>query len=136
VKEVNEVTSPRNPSNMKSKIVLVDGSQLLRDMLTRVFRRLPDFEIVATLHDLAGLQPLLLSTEADWLVISAVPDEGVSKQVKALHARYPAMRILAIAADGSEVLVNWAEPHEAHMERASLHELIAMMRGQDQNASR
>jgi DNA-binding NarL/FixJ family response regulator len=104
-------------------------------MLRRVFRRLPDFEIVATLHDLQGLQPLLLSTKADWLVISAMPDEGVSKQVRALHARYPAMRILVIAADGSEVLINWAEPHEAHMERASLPELISMMRSQDQNVA-
>jgi limonene-1,2-epoxide hydrolase len=71
---------------------------------------------------------LLASTETDWLVISTMPGNGLSAKIRSLQARFPSIRILAIAADGSEVLINWMEPQEVHMEKATLPELIAMMR--------
>lgn len=106
---------------------MVDGSRLLQDMLVRIFRKRSDFEIVGAARDLAGLELLLMSTATDWLVVSSMPDDDISDEIKALHIRYPAMRILVIAADGSEALVNWLEPREIHMERATLPELIALM---------
>lgn len=101
---------------------------MLQDMLVRFFGKLTDFEIVGVARDLDGLDLLLMSTTVDWLVISSMPDDGVSEEIRALHIRYPALRILVIAADGSEVLVNWLEPREIHMEGGTLPELIALMR--------
>jgi DNA-binding NarL/FixJ family response regulator len=100
----------------------------MQDMLMRFFGKLGDFEIVGVMRDLDGLDPLLMLTNIDWLVISSMPDKGISEEIKALHVRYPAIRILVMAADGSEVLVNWLEPRELHMEGATLSELIALMR--------
>ena len=111
-----------------SRVVLVNGSLLLREMITRVFSKLPDFEIVGTVEDPDGLEPSILTTEADWLVVLTMPEVGVSERIKALRTHYPDLSILAISADGSEVFINWLEPQNIHMERASLLELIAMMR--------
>ena len=111
-----------------SKVVLLNGSVLLREMINRVFNKLPDFEIVGTVEDPVGLEPLLLMTEPDWIVVLTMPEVGVSERIKTLRTHYPDFSILAISADGSEVLINCLEPQSIHMERASLSELIAMMR--------
>lgn len=106
----------------------MDGSRLLQDMLMRFFGKLGDFEIVGVTRDLAALELLLVSTRIDWLVISTMPDDVASEEIRDLHIRYPTVRILVVAADGSEVLVNWLEPRELHMEGATLPELLALMR--------
>lgn len=126
----------RTPGHQKSRVILVNGSHFLRDMLERVFRKLPDFEIAGVAHDVAALEMLLRTTEADWFVVTATPSDDISKEVRELRVRFPDTRILVIAPDGGEVAINWLEPRKTppnlNLERAPLNELIAMMRHLDQ----
>ncbi|MEZ4771103.1 MAG: hypothetical protein R2844_22125 [Caldilineales bacterium] len=127
---------PDGTTGHRSRIILVNGSRFLRDMLERVFRKHPDFEIAGVAHDVVALETLLCTTEADWFVVTAKPSDDISQEVRQLRVRFPETRILVIAPDGSEVSINWLEPREVSRnltpERAPLNELLSMMRHLDQ----
>lgn len=133
------MTQPVHSDQHRSRVVLVNGSHLLSEMLEHVFRKLPDFEVIGVVKDIVGLERLLGEGDADWFIITSAsdgPNGVVTQEIRDLRTRFPGTRILAIAPDGSEVVISWLEAREAHLERAPLHRLIITMRRLDQMAFR
>ena len=96
-----------------SRIVLADGSRFLHEMLKRVIEKTPDLQVVSEIADLARLSSTIAETEAEWVIVSLPPDGKILETLESSLTAHPSVRVLALAADGSQVKMKWVEPRES-----------------------
>jgi len=109
------------------KIIMVDGSRFLREMLKRVIAKTPGLQLVDEITDLASLSSTIERTGAQWMVVSYPPDGKLPEAVESSLAAHPSIRVLALATDGSQVKMKWVESREEIVDDLSLDELIAVL---------
>lgn len=112
----------------KQRIILVNNSRLMRDMLKRVISKTAGLEIVSDIDDLAEFPETVKQIEADWAIVLLPPDEGVPDLVEQVINEQPSMRFLLMGVDGSHARIKWNEPHEVPLDKKNLQELLALLR--------
>jgi DNA-binding NarL/FixJ family response regulator len=95
------------------KIIMVDGSRFLREMLKRVIAKTPGLQLVDEITDLASLSSAIEQTGAQWMVVSYPPNGKLPEAIESSLAAHPSVRVLALATDGSQVKMKWVEPRES-----------------------
>jgi DNA-binding NarL/FixJ family response regulator len=111
----------------EQRIILANGSRLLRDMLKRVLFKSEHFEVVREVTDQKELPSAIERTQPEWVILSLSYDNGVPAWVDAFMANHPSVRFMAVAADGSKVKMKWLEIHEQELNGLSLNELIHIL---------
>jgi DNA-binding NarL/FixJ family response regulator len=111
----------------KQRIILVNNSRLMRDMLKRVISKAEGLEIVSDLDDLAEFPEAVKRMEADWAIVLLPPDEGIPDLVEQVINEQPSMRFLLMGVDGSHARIKWNEPHEVPLDKKNLQELLALL---------
>jgi len=101
------------------KIIMVDGSRFLREMLKRVIAKTPGLQLVEEITDLAKLSTAIEQTGAQWMVVSYPPDGKLPEAVESSLAAHPSIRVLALATDGSQAKMKWVEPRESGVAAAA-----------------
>ncbi len=109
------------------RIILVNSSRLLREMLHVIFYKAEHLQIVREISDQEELPSAIEELEAEWLVISLPLDKGIPNWVDQYISKHPFMRLLAVSTDSSEVKMKWLEPHEENLEDLSLNDLIHIL---------
>lgn len=109
------------------RIVLANGSRLLRDMLKRVIFKSDTLEVVREVTDQRELPSVLEHTDPEWVIVSLSFDNGVPAWVDAFMANHPSVRFMALATDGSKIKMKWLEVHEQELNGLSLTELIHIL---------
>ena len=109
------------------RIILANRPRLLREMLRRVIDRNPDLEIVGEIHDLTKSSNLIQQTDADWIIVSFSPSEGVPADAKALLHSHPSVSVLAVSRDGSRVRMRWVKAQEKVLDGLTLADLIELL---------
>jgi chemotaxis response regulator CheB len=109
------------------RIIMVNGSRFLQEMLKRVIEKTPGLQVVDEINDLARLSSAIEQTGAQWVVVSYPPNGEMPKAVESSLAAHPSVRVLAVAADGSHIKMKWVESHEKVLDDLSLDELIAVL---------
>jgi DNA-binding NarL/FixJ family response regulator len=110
------------------RIILANGSRFLQEMLKRVIEKTPDLQVVGEIAGLAQLSSTIAKTEAEWVIVSLLPDGKIPEMVESSLIAHPSVRVLALAADGSQVKMKWIEPREKILDDLSMDELIAILR--------
>jgi hypothetical protein len=95
------------------KIIMVDGSRFLREMLKRVIAKTPGLQVVDEIVEWAELSAAIERTGAQWVVVSYPPQGKLPEAVESSLAAHPSVRVLALATDGSQVKMKWVEPRES-----------------------
>lgn len=111
----------------KKSIILVDNSPLVSGMLRRVIDDVGDLEIVAEVEDISQYPAIAQQTQAGWTILLLDPDEEVPQIVEQVLSQQPAMRLLVMSVDGSQVRMKWTEPHEISLNDRSLEELLGIL---------
>ncbi len=111
----------------EQRIVLANGSRLMRDMLRRVLLKSESLEVVWEVSDPRELPAAIEHTNPEWVILSLSFDNGVPAWVDAFMASHPSVRFLALAADGSKIKMKWLEVHEQELNGLSLNELIRIL---------
>lgn len=111
----------------EQRIVLANGSRLLRDMLKRIIFKSENLEVVREVTDQKELTSVIDSTNPEWVIISLSFDNGVPAWVDGLMASHPSVRFLALATDGSKIKLKWLQVHEQELNGLSLTELIHIL---------
>ena len=110
------------------RIILANKPRLLREMLERVLAKVDDLEIAGQAMNLAELLWLVEQMEPEWVIVSLTDHGNIPGTVKSLLNRYPAVYILGIALDGSQVRVNQIGfPDDFVLANLSLEELINIL---------
>jgi hypothetical protein len=109
------------------RIIMVNGSRFLQEMLKRVIEKTPGLQVVDEINDLARLSSAIERTGAQWVVVSYPPNGEMPKAVASSLAAHPSVRVLAVAADGSHVKMKGVESREEILDDLSLDELITVL---------
>ena len=111
----------------EQRIVLANGSRLLRDMLKRILFKSKTLEVVREVADQKELLSVIEHTNPEWVILSLSYDNGVPAWVDTYMANHPSVRFIALAADGSKIKMKWLEIHEQELSGISLKELIHIL---------
>jgi DNA-binding NarL/FixJ family response regulator len=109
------------------RIILADGSRLLREMLKRIFEKAEDLEVVGEVIDIKNLPHMIQEKKAQWVILSTPPEENAPRWIEAIISEHPDVRFLSVSNDGSEIKIKWYEPHEKTIRGLSLQDLITIL---------
>jgi hypothetical protein len=109
------------------RIILVNSSRLLREMLHVIFGKTEHLQVVREVSDQEELPSAIEKLEAEWLVISLPFDKGIPNWVDHYISEHPFTRLLAVSTDSSKVKMKWLEPHEENLDDLSLDDLIYIL---------
>ena len=113
--------------SIKQRIILVDGSRLLREMLHVIIYKADHLQVVREVSDQEELPSAVEQLEAEWLVMSLPFEEGIPDWVNHYITNHPFTRFLAVSTDSSKVKMKWVETHEEDLEDLSLNDLIHIL---------
>ena len=111
----------------EQRIVLANGSRLMREMLKRILFKSDRLEVVREVIDQKELPAVIEQSQPEWVILSLSFDNGVPAWVDGFMADHPSVRFMALAADGSRVKVKWLEVHEQELNGLSLNDLIKIL---------
>ena len=111
----------------EQRIVLANGSRLLRDMLKRIILKSETLEVVREVTDQRELLSVLEQTNPEWVIISLSFDDAIPAWVDGFMADHPSVRFIALATDGSKIKLKWLEVHEQELNGLSLSELLHIL---------
>lgn len=106
------------------RIILANGSRLLREMLNRILRRTRGLSIVREVSDQNDLPAAIQEEEAEWLIMSLPEGGKVPEWVDVYMLDHPAIRVLTVSPDGGRVKLKWLECRERDLVDPSLDDLI------------
>lgn len=111
----------------EQRIVLANGSRLLRDMLRRIMFKSDQLEVVREVTDQKELLSVIESTNPQWVIVSLSFDNVIPPWVDNFMVSHPSVRFMGFASDGSKVKMKWLEVHEQELNELSLNELIQIL---------
>jgi hypothetical protein len=110
------------------QVILANEPRLLRGMLGRVIRQIHGLEIAGEVTDLTQLPSVIEQSGAHWVIVSIWPAGEMPPMIEGILARYHSVRVLGMAADGSEAKLIGAGLPEKALTGLSLDDLIATLR--------
>jgi DNA-binding NarL/FixJ family response regulator len=117
------------------RVILANEPRLLRGMLRRAIARAPGLEVVGEVTDPTELSSLISQSEAQWVVVSIWPEGMVPSAIRSLLRGRSTLRILGLAADGSQARIACSERDQDTRGGLSLDELIDILETRGVNYS-
>ena len=111
----------------EQRIILVNGSRLLHEMLNRALHKSDYLKVVKEITSQNDLPDAAEQHEAEWMVISLPPDTQFPEWIDAYLKRHSSMRVMAFASDGSGIRMKWLEKREKSISDISLQDLIHIL---------
>jgi DNA-binding NarL/FixJ family response regulator len=109
------------------RIILADGSRLLREMLHRVLYKADNLEVVQEVTNYRDLPSAIEQFDPEWVIMSLPSDHVIPDWVDHYIANRPSVRFLAVSTDGSKIKMKWLEPHEEDLGDLSLKDLLHIL---------
>lgn len=109
------------------RIILANGSRLLREMLNRILHKSDHLKVVKEIVDHDTLPAALEGQDAEWIIMSLSEGTQIPAWADAYMKKHPFMRIMAFATDGSWIKLKWIESREKDLSDLSLKELIHIL---------
>lgn len=113
------------------RIILVNCSRLLSDMLHRVFCKEDHLEMVQEVGSYESLPSAIETSEAEWVIMPLLSDKIIPGWVDHYIAKHPSMRFVAIFLGSNKVTLKWLE-YEEDLEDLSLPGLIQILEAHPQ----
>ena len=113
----------------EQRIILANGSRLLREMLNRILIKTENLEVVQEITDHDTLPTAIEKPEAEWVVMSLPVDSSMPEWTDTYIVDHPDVRFMAVANDGSWVKTKWMECHEENLDNLTLKDLIHILGG-------
>jgi len=115
-------------TNEMTRIILLDGSPFLHEVLKKAIDKQEGLKIVADIDDIALYPKTAMEVEADWTYLLLSPGRKVPISVQDVIEANPEMGLLVMATDGSSVRVRWVEQHEEDLDVEELAEIFDFLR--------
>jgi response regulator of citrate/malate metabolism len=116
------------------RIVLVDGSRLLRGMLKRAIERDTHLRVVAEVDEIKKFSTVIRHANADWIFLILPPRKAVPEVINQTLRKHPELRMLVMSTDGSRVRMRWIETHETALDQQNLDEIMQILRKNENKA--
>jgi chemotaxis response regulator CheB len=114
----------------KQRVILANGSRLLREMLKRIFRKSDHLEVVQEITDHHNLSSAIERLDAEWVIMSPEQDQTMPSWVDKYMLKHPQVRFLTVSNDGSQVKMKWLDKQEKTLSGLSLKDLLYILEQQ------
>ena len=111
----------------EQRIVLANGSRLLREMLKRILFKSDKLEVVREVTDPKELISVIERVTPEWVIVSLSFDNRLPAWVDSFMASHPSVHFMALATDGSKIKMKWLEVHEQELNGLSLPDLLQIL---------
>ena len=109
------------------RIILANGSRLVREMLNRILRKTAHLKVVQEITNHDNLPADLEQQEAEWVIMSLPADKQIPVWTDTFIKEHPMIRIMAFSSDGSWIKMKWLESREEDLTDLSLKELLHIL---------
>jgi chemotaxis response regulator CheB len=109
------------------KIILLNGSHFITDMLKRIIAKTPGLQIMADVEDSRDYSRIIQEIVPDWIILVLQPGEEVADSVNHILLKNASIHLLIVEADGRRVKIKWFEPHELELRQKNLHEILQIL---------
>jgi len=109
------------------RIILADGSRLLREMLHHVLAKAEYLEVVQELPQLAALGPAIRRFDPEWVILPLAFDQDAHNWLRSCMADFPSVRFLFLSAGQKQIRMRWQVSCEEIYPDLSLRELIQFL---------
>ena len=115
------------------RVILVNASRLLGDMLRRIIYKSEYLKMVQEVSVDRALPVAIERSEAEWVILSLSSDKTFPGWVDRHIASHPSMRFLAIFLGSNKVRLKGLD-YEEEMEDVSLKDVLCILEGHPQHA--
>jgi len=110
----------------RTRIVLVDMSPMLREIVRGILAREPDLEIVGEHDDAADVTEAVEREEPDFVIVGS--DGAVEERIRTLVDSSRSLRALQVHSDGKESVLYELRPHRVSLGEISSDTLLRAIR--------
>ena len=111
----------------EQRVVLANGSRLLRDMLKRILYKSENLQVVREVNDPRELASVVEQVNPEWVIVSLSFDNRLPAWVDSFMVSHPSVRFMALATDGSKIKVKWLDIHEQELSGITLSDLLEIL---------
>jgi hypothetical protein len=111
----------------RKRIILANGSRLLREMLHRVIDKADHLEVVQELPTYEHLPSAIESLDPEWVILSGPYQKDTHHWINTYMAEYPLVRFLFLSPKSNSVKMKWQTTYEEDLTNLSLRDFIDIL---------
>jgi len=109
------------------RVILANGSRLLREMLHRVINKADHLEVVQELLNHEELPSAIARLDPEWVIISLPYDKNVHSWINTCMAEYPSVRFIFLSPESNGIKMKWQTSYEEDLTNLSLKDFIQIL---------
>lgn len=109
------------------RVILADGSRLLREMLHRVIDKANHLEVVQELPSSDELRSAINRFDPEWVILSQPFDRRTHGWIDTCMADHPSLRFVFLSTDQNHITMKWQMSYEENLPDVSLKEFIHIL---------
>jgi DNA-binding NarL/FixJ family response regulator len=106
------------------RVILANGSRLLREMLHRVINKADQLEVVQEVPNHEELPFAIERFDPAWVIVSLPYNDRAHVQINDYIADYPSVRFIFLSPDDKSVKMKWQNSYEEDLTNLSLTDFI------------
>jgi chemotaxis response regulator CheB len=114
-----------------TRIILVNGSPILHEMICKAITKQENLQVVAKLHDIDQSPEAIEDVNADWIYLLLPTGKKIPPVIEKVMNENNEMRLLVMSSDGSSVRVKWVEQHDHVLKIDELKQIFEILEKKD-----
>jgi hypothetical protein len=111
----------------RKRVILANGSRLLREMLHRTLDKADQLEVVQEIPDWEGLPSALERFDPAWVIVTQPYGVPPHNPIDSCLAEYPSVRFIFLSPSENNIKMKWQTFHEEEYSDLSLKEFIHIL---------
>lgn len=111
----------------RKRVILANGSRLLREMLHRVIDKADHLEVVQELSSYEELPSAIERLDPEWVILSGPSDKNANSWINTCMANYSSVRFISFSPESHTVKSKWQAAYEEDLTNLSLKGFIDIL---------
>ena len=109
------------------RVILANGSRLLREVLHRAIDKADQLEVVQEIPDWEGLPPALERFEPEWVIVAQPYANPLHNRIDSCMAAYPSVGFIFLSPHQNHIKMKWQMSREEEYADLTLKEFIHIL---------
>ena len=109
------------------RVILANGSRLLREMLHRAIDKADHLEVVQEIPDWEELPSALETFNPEWVIVPQLYSNHPPKRVDSCMEKHPSVRFIFLSSNQDTIKIKWQTSYEEEYSSVSLIDLIHIL---------
>ena len=111
----------------RKRVILANGSRLLREMLHRAINKVDQLEVVQEIPDWEGLPPALERFDPEWVIVAQPYAQHPHQSIDSCMEEFPSVGFIFLSPSQNYIRMKWQTSREEEYSDLSLKEFIHIL---------